>query len=103
MYHKIEYDILFDWVIQSIPDIFEGINTPLVKNKLHKIKDIPHINDWLSYYKRSKMIGYSIFEIFYKSHPDCECFFELFAFYFLIPENRRKIILQNELNYFYSL
>lgn len=103
MHQRMEYNLLFDWIVKTIPDIFEGINTPLIKNKLHKIRNVPKIYEWLSFYKRSKLIGYSIFEIFYKSHPDCECFFELFSFYFLISEERRKKILQEELKYFYSL
>lgn len=37
MYQRMEYNLLFDWIMKTIPDIFEGINTPLVKNKLHKI------------------------------------------------------------------
>lgn len=48
--------IFFDWLVKSVPDIWETISTQLICDKSRKIKEVPNIKSWLKCYRNSKEI-----------------------------------------------
>lgn len=103
MNHRMEFDLLFDWIIKTIPDIFSGMSTSLIKSKLHKIQDVSQLQEWLSYYKRSDIIVHSIARLFYELHSECECFLELCHFYLCHSEDEISLLVSKEVEYYNSL
>jgi len=103
MLQKLEFELLFDWILKTIPDIFSGINTSLIKNKMHKIQDIPPLQEWLSYYERSDVIINSIAKLFYELHSECEGILDLCSFYLCHSEEEISLIISKEIEHYNSL
>lgn len=95
--HPIHYSLLFDWVLKSIPDIFDGLNSKTIKSKYFSIYGIPDLRSWLKLYKRSKHITCTILEEFYKYYSDCECFLSLIDFHLFLSKKEQENLLHAEI------
>lgn len=94
--HPIHYTLLFDWILESIPDIFSAINSKKIKRKYLSISGIPELKSWLKLYKKSKKIMCSIFENFVESNSEFDCIMSLLYVNLCIPCDEQKRIIDNE-------
>jgi hypothetical protein len=83
--HPINYTLLFDWVLKSIPDIFDGLNSKKIKSKYIASSGVPDLKLWLKLYKKSKHITFTILEEFCDHYSDCECFLSMIYFHLFLP------------------
>lgn len=83
--HPINYTLLFDWVLKSIPDIFDGLNSKKIKSKYVASSGVPDLKLWLKLYKKSKHITFTILEEFCDHYSDCECFLSMIYFHLFLP------------------
>lgn len=95
--HPIHYTLLFDWVLKSIPDIFDGLNSKKIKSKHISISGIPDLKSWLRLYKKSKHITFTILEEFCNYYSDCECFLSLIHFHLFLSQNEQIDLLNAEI------
>jgi len=96
--HPIHYSLLFDWLLKSIPDIFDGLNSKKLRSKQISIFGIPDLKQWLRLYKKSKNITFKILEEFCNYYSDCECFMSLIYFHLFLSRKEQIEMLDAEIN-----
>jgi len=101
--HPVHYTLLFDWILNSIPDIFEGINSKKIKNKHLNISGIPDLNLWLMLYKKSKHITFCLIEEFFNNYSNNENLLSLICFHLCISQQKQVEIINNVIDEYNSL
>jgi len=101
--HPIHYTLLFDWVLKSIPDIFDGLNSKKIKSKHISISGVPDLKLWLRLYKKSKHIIFTILEEFCDHYSDCECFLSMIYFHLFLPRTDQIELFNAEIIKYNSL
>lgn len=101
--HPVHYSLLFDWVLKSIPDIFDGLNSKKIKNKYVSISGVPDLKSWLRLYKKSKHIIYTTLEEFCNYYSDCESFLSLLFFHIFLSKKEQLELINAEIVKYNSL